>query len=42
LEEISEVDDDEFDLEKVMKEYGLGINKKVLIEAKLKKEGNMI
>ncbi len=26
LEEISEMDDDEVDLEKVMNEYGLGMN----------------
>jgi hypothetical protein len=39
---MSKVNDDVVDLEKVMKEYGLGINKKVLIDAKLKKDGNMI
>jgi hypothetical protein len=42
LEEISEIDDDEVDFEKVMKEYGLGLNNKVLIDAKLKKDGNEI
>jgi hypothetical protein len=38
LEEISEVDEYEVDLEKVMKEYGLGIDNKVYIDAKLKKD----
>jgi hypothetical protein len=40
LEKISEIDDDEVDLEKAMKEYGLGINKNVLIAQKFKKNGN--
>jgi hypothetical protein len=40
LEKISETDDDEVDLEKAMKEYGLGINKNVLIAQKFKKNGN--
>jgi hypothetical protein len=40
LEEISEIDDYEVDLEKVMKEYGLGIDNKVLIHVKLKNVGN--
>ena len=42
LEEISEIDDDEVDFEKVMKQYGLGIKKIVLIDAKLKMNGNDI
>ncbi len=42
LEAISEIDNDEVNLEKAMKEYGLGIDKNVLIEAKLRNNRKVI
>jgi hypothetical protein len=42
LEEISKIDDDEVNLEKAMKEYGLGEDKNVLIEAKIRNSRKVI